>query len=341
MTDAGSGPDESLAGQRLRVASLASCEDRIRALREQECNLDVEHIAAEAALHSATNRLQPDIDPTLASRIGRSLERRRALEDGRCESSEENSHRSSDSSRRLDQLRAGHAALQVWLDASQPREPGPVAHAAKAALLIAIGATVWAAIAMHPAFLLLLVVVVGPVSFAMGRGQDADWRRVGARRRFAASGLSDIATWNEDTVRARLLELESSLAATNRDSLVEDAVAPHRDPVDAQTVAVQVAEEDVQIAFNLDAAGLTMIDTEGELGNWLRLVARADRSRESLERVKKEYTQQRAEANELRDQLLRYLHSRGVRPTEHQDTAAAIAERLDRLPESPVGPGEA
>ncbi len=334
MTDANPGPDESLAGQRLRLASLESCEDRIRVLREQECDLEVEHMAAEAALHNATNRLQPDIDPTLASRIGRSLEHRRELEEGRRESGEENSHRSSGSSRRLDQLRAGHAALQVWLDASQPQEPGPVAHAAKAALLIATVATVWAAFAIHPAFLLLLVVVVGPVSFAMGRGQDADWRRVGARRRFAGSGLSDIATWDEDAVRARLLELETLLAETNRDSPVEDAVAPHRDPVEAETVAVQVADEDARMASDLEAAGLTIDDTEGELGNWLRLVARADRSRESLERVKKERTHQRTEADALRDQLLRYLHGQGVRPTEHQDTAAAIAERLDRLPES-------
>jgi hypothetical protein len=30
---------------------------------------------------------------------------------------------------------------------------------------------------------------------------------------------------------------------------------------------------------------------------------------------------------------LRYLHSRGVKPTEIQDTAAAISERLEHLSE--------
>ena len=331
MTDTDPGPDESLAEQRLHVGSLESFEDRIRILRQQEGDLEVEHIAAETALQSATSRLQPKIDPALASRIGGSLERRRELEERRRESNEDHSHRSPGGSRRVDQLRAGRAALQAWLDASRAQEAGPVVGAAKLALLIATIAAVWAAFAIHLAFLRLLVVVVGPVSFAMGRGHDAEWRRVGARRRFAASGLADIATWDEETVRARMEELESLLAATDRDGLDKDADIPARDPVDDQTVAAQVAKEDEQIASDLAAAGLTIDAMQGEIGNWLRLVARADRSRESLERVKNERKRLRAEAAELRDHLLRYLQSRGVKPLQQQDTAAAIAESLERL----------
>ncbi|NCF82082.1 MAG: hypothetical protein GWP74_10775, partial [Proteobacteria bacterium] len=63
--------------------------------------------------------------------------------------------------------------------------------------------------------------------------------------------------------------------------------------------------------------------------------AREERSRRSLERVKDERKRLRTEANEHRDQLLRYLQSQGVKLIEQQDTAAAIAERLDRLSESP------
>ena len=206
-----------------------------------------------------------------------------------------------------------------------------MARAAKVALLIAIIATVWAAVAIHPAFLLLLVVIVGPVSFATGRGHDAEWRRVGARRRFAASGLVDIAAWDEETVRARMVELESLLAATDRDSPDKDADVLPGDPVDAQTVAAQIAEEDEQIASDLAAAGLSIDDTQGETGHWLRLVALADRSRESLERVKSERKRLRAEVADLRDQLLRYLQSQGESPMKQRDTAAAIAEGLDRL----------
>jgi hypothetical protein len=333
MTGTGAERGEGIARQRQRLASLESCEERIRALREQECDLEVEHIASQAALHSAASRVQPDIDPLLATRLGRSLEHRRELEEKRRGTGAGHRVREAAGTREVDALRAGHAALVAWLDASRPREPGRTVRAAKVALLIATIATVWAAIAIHPAFLLLLVVIVGPVSFAMGRGQDAEWRRVGARRRFEASGLADIATWDDETVRARIAELESLLADTDRDrdrfETVVDATAEQ--PDDPHALAAQIGDADRRIESDLVAAGLTVEDTQGEVGDWMRLLARADRSRESLERVKRERGSLRAEAAEIRDQLARYLRSQGVKPTEPQDTARAIAERLERL----------
>lgn len=334
MTETGRVHDETLAGQRLRLETLASCEDRIRTLREQECDLEVEHIAAVAAVKSATSRLRPTIDAALASRIGRALEHRRELEEGLRAANEQPGGRSTGNARQVDRLRAGCAALQAWLEASRPEEPGPVVRAAKVTLLLATIATVWAAFAIHLAFLLLLVVVVGPVSFAMGRGQDSQWRRVGARRRFEASGLADIPTWDDETVRARITELETMLANTDGRGAPAQADASHEFPLDAQAAARQIAEAERQIASDLAASGLTIEDTRGDTGDWLRLVARADRSRESLERVKNARLRLRAEAVEHRDHLQRYLQSQGVKPTQQQDTAAAIAEQLDSLSES-------
>jgi hypothetical protein len=334
MTDIHGGTDEGMAEQRLRLTSLESCEERIRNLREQECDLEVEQMAAQAALQSMTNRLQPNIDTALAARIGRSLDTRHRLEDQRRKAGAGQGILSTGSRRERDELRAAHAALQAWLEASPPRRPGAMAGVAKLALLIVVVVTVWAAIAVHPAFLLLLVAVAGPVSFVTGRGQDADWRRVGARRRFTASGLTDIDRWDEENVGARLLELESALAAMERDGPDDDADVSDAGPVDAEVLAGQIIEEDRKIASGLAAAGLTLDDAQGETGDWLRLVARADRAHESLERVKSERQRSRTEAAELRSQLLRYLHSHGVKPTEQPDTAAAIAQRLDRLSES-------
>ncbi len=331
MTDIHRGTDESIAEQRLRLASLEACEERIRSLREQECDLEVEHIAAQAALHSTASRLQPNIDGALAVGIGRSLEVRRRLEAQRRKAEPGHGIRSSGGRRERDGLRAGHAALQTWLETPGPRKPGAMAAAAKVALLIAIVVTVWAAIAIHPALLLLLVVVAGPVSFMTGRGQDADWRRVGARRRFAATGLADIDAWDEENVRGRLLELESLLAAMDRDGQDNSADDSHAGPVDAEALIGQIVAADQKIASGLAAAGLTPADAQGETGDWLRLVARADRAHESLERVKSERQRSRAEAAELKDQLLSYLHDQGIKPTERQDSAAAIAERLDGL----------
>ena len=318
--------DESLAGQRLRLASLESCEERIRTLRDQECDLEVEAIAAEAALHSATARLEPDIDPALALRIGRVLDRRHE-EQQRQRDSGGDVH-SMASTRQLDRVRAARAALQAWLDASRPREPGRVVSVAKIALLVATLATVWAAFAIHLAFLVLLVVVVGPVSFALERGGDREWHRMGARRRFQASGLADLAVWDEESVAQRITELDLLLAKTDRSgSRARDDASP----ADMRPAAPAPAVDDDQLAADLAAAHMSVEDTHGDMGEWLRLVARADRSRESLEHVKAERAQLRAEAAEYRTHLVRYLQSRGLKPTQIPDSAADIAEGLERL----------
>jgi len=325
------GLDESLAQQRLRLVSLESCEDQIRILREQECALDVEHIAAEAALGSATRRLQPEIDPALASRVGRFLENRREFEVSRRRANEHDGTGLAGRPRRVARLRAGHSALQAWLDAARTREPSAVARAAMIALAIAVVAIVWAAFAVHLAFLLLLVVVVGPVSFVMRHDEDAQWRRVGARRRFEESGLADIAAWDENMVRTRAVEIQALLEEPGRSSAISDAVIPGAGLVDAPAIVAQTAEEEMQIASDLRSAGLTLEDTQGELGDWLRLVARADQTRESLQRVRNARTRMREEAAGLRDHLLGYLQSQGVARLRQRDSAAAIAESLDRL----------
>lgn len=332
MTGNGSAPDEGIASQRLRLASLESCEERIRALRDKECDLEVEQIAAQAALKSATSRIRPTVDAQLASRLGRSLEHRRELEEQRRKAQAGSGRRRSETVKARDELRAAHAALLAWLDASKASEPGRLAAAAKVTLLVATIATVWAAISIHPAFLLMLVVIVGPVSFALGRGQDAQWRRVGARRRFEACGLPDLAVWDEQNVRARAAELASLLDRA-------EAVEPEREgeeqppehPPDIGELNARIAEEDRRIETELAAAGLTEADTQSELGEWLRLVARADRSRETLERVKGERGRLRAEAAELRSQLVGFLRSREVKAIDEHDSVAAIAERLERL----------
>lgn len=318
--------DESLAGQRLRLASLESCEERIRMLRDQECDLEVEAIAAEAALHSATARLEPGIDPALALRIGRELDRRHAEQ--QLEGDSERRAQPTASARQLDRLHSGRAALQAWLDASQPREPGRVVSVAKITLLIATIATVWAAFAIHLAFLLLLVAVVGPVSFALERGGDREWHRVGARRRYEASGLADLPVWNEESVTERIAELDVLMTKSGRSGGGAENGASR---ASAPDTAQALAEDDGQLAADLAAAHLSVEDTRGDMGEWLRLVARAGRSRESLERVKAERAQLRAEAAEYRDQLVRYLQRQGVRPTQVPDSVAAIAEGLERL----------
>lgn len=331
MSDAERGSEDSLATQHDRLASLQSCEERIRELRDRECDREVEHMAAEAAFHSATNRLHPRVDRLAAVRIGQLLENRHALQDRLRDVEAHRGNAGTGSGRTADQLRAAHAALLAWLDAGSPEQPGPAARYGKVVLLLASLGILWLSFAVHPAFLLLLVVILGPVSFAMGRGQDGQWRRVGAKRRYDGSGLADFGEWNEQSVRARADELET-LMARKGDSAPSDVRGePPQEPDNAETLAARIAELDHRVTAELGDAGLSPGDVEGELGEWLRLAARADGARRALEQVKRERRRLRDEAVELREQLGRYLRSRGIRPTAEQDTAADIAERLDDL----------
>jgi hypothetical protein len=291
-------------------------------------------MAEEAALRRATARIDRSIDPTLALRIGVALERRRETEEGVHSTIGSEPGSPSGSVDTVDAMRAGRAALQMWLDDSKGgKSPGP-ALAGKITLLIATVASVWAAVALHPAFLVLLLVVIGPVSFAMGRGQDKDWRRVGARRRYDFSGLAGISDWNEDAVRARLQELDE-LLVTSGGADTRGPVDEHQpDPLAGQDAAVMIAEIDAGIAADLEAAGLSVDDTRGDTEKWLRLVARADRARRSLEQVKYERGRLKSEAAELRGELQQFLQSLGTKATDQPDTAAEIAARLDRLSDS-------
>jgi hypothetical protein len=323
-----------LAAQRTRLKSLETCEENLRAFRERESELEVDYMAEEAALRRATARIDRSIDPTLALRIGVALERRREIEEGVHSTIGSEPGSPSGSADTVDAMRAGRAALQMWLDDSKGgKSPGP-ALAGKITLLIATLASVWAAVALHPAFLVLLLVVIGPVSFAMGRGQDKDWRRVGARRRYDFSGLAGISDWNEDAVRARLQELDE-LLVTSGGADTRGPVDEHQpDPLAGQDAAVMIAEIDAGIAADLEAAGLSVDDTRGDTEKWLRLVARADRARRSLEQVKYERGRLKSEAAELRGELQQFLQSLGTKATDQPDTAAEIAARLDRLSDS-------
>ena len=334
MNNTDTGHDESLAGQRSRLSSLAACEDRIRDLREQENDLEVEHIAAQAALSSVAGKGKQDLDPVLAKRIGHALALRHELEHGLCSADAFPTTRRAENSRQVDRLRAGCAALQAWLDASRPRKPGPVVAATKIMLLVVTIVTIWAAIAIHPAFLLMLVVFVGPASFAMGRGQDMEWHRVAARRRFATSGLADFTTWTDESVRTRLAELQSMLEASALERMQADGDDPQPEPIDTEALTRRIADNNRQLASDLAGAGLTGEDMTGDTGKRLRLLAAAERAQESLHRVKSERQRLHGEAVELRDQLQSYLLSRGVKPTEIEDTAAAISRRLDSMSNS-------
>ena len=165
----------------------------------------------------------------------------------------------------------------------------------------------------------------------MWRGQDNEWRRLGARRRYDTTGLSPIHTWDDEHVRARRDELERTLAA--------DAVAPAETPSETYSgleaerseLAARIAEADTQVARTLADAGLEPGNLDPALSHWLDLHARAERARLELERVRARRKSARGDAESIRDGLYRYLSRRGEAPADGRADSDAIAARIDRL----------
>lgn len=322
---------EKLSEQRKRLEALEHHEGELARLRDRENDLEVECIAAKAALGAAAAHAPAGIDAATATTIGLALAHRQMLADGLEGVERRLAGYSGKSDERRRRLESGREALAMWLEKPARSAPDALQRGARVFLLVVTVAAVIAAIRVHPAFLLIVVVVSGPVSFLLWRGQDNEWRRLGARRRFDATGLAPIRSWTDEHVSARLRELEAALA--------EESVAPADVPSETyaaleqekRTLSSQLAEADAHAREALAGAGLAPDDLDPELSRWLELHARAERARLELEQVQARRRSTRGDADEMRDGLYRYLSRRGEAPSDGRADTGAIAERIERL----------
>lgn len=329
---------ESLAAQRERLARLREREKDIRALREREGDLEVERIAAEAALGAASPAPPLGLDDEARLAIARSMERKHGIEEAVAALEKGLARGGPATPEELEDLRNAREALRAWLDAPRAQAAAPAGRGAALALVAISAACIWAAIALHPAFLLLLVVIAGPMSFLMYRGQDAQWRRLGARRRFEATGLEPPARWEESDVRARLESLEQAMEAAPSENETGDA---SREQLQSERTALadELAAAEHELATTLADAGVDPRDLDEDVERWLLLAGHAERARQALEDAKLRLKSAREEADALRDGLFRYLSRRGAAPGDARADTEAIAAGLDRLARRGDGDG--
>ena len=284
-----------------KLAELRGHEERLEALRAKRTDLEVERIVARTALRAARNDSEPEVTGGDAAAIVGALDRIRRLE--------------SQSSARLAtagagsrddliaRLRAGEEALGAWLDAERV-EAGASSggRIARQALLLACLAIVALALAVHLAFLVLLVPVGGAMSFLLWTGQDRAWRRVGARRRFERLRLEAPAAWTADAVRerrralARIAEqVRERASAPGSEGAVEEPELPGAD-LDAARSGLRDA---------LAAAGLDADRLDGPAEAALRAIARVHRAEQALKEVVEEMAGEREHADAIREPLYR------------------------------------
>ena len=185
------------------LLELRAHEERLNALRARRIDLEVERIVAESELRAVRAGSARDIPGASAGTVVDALDRLRRLESTRAVhvafiDTGARSHEDL-----LQRLQAGDDALGAWLGADRERAGADGRRTANQVLLVVCFAILALAVAVHLAFLVLLVPVGGAMSFLLWTGQDRAWRRMGARRRFESLRLEVPEIWTEDTVRAR------------------------------------------------------------------------------------------------------------------------------------------
>ena len=288
-----------------KLAELRGLAERLEALRAKRTDLEVERIVARTALRAARIGSEPEVTGGEAAAIVDAFDRIRRLE------SRSSAHlaavragvRSQDEL--VERLRAGDEALGAWLDA-ECDEAGASSggRIARRALLLACLATVALALAVHLAFLVLLVPVGGAMSFLLWTGQDRTWWRVGARRRFERLRLEAPAAWTDDAVRerrralARIAEqVRERASAPGSGGAVEEPEGPGADLDGARS----------ELRDALAAAGLDADRLDGRVEAALRAFARVHRAEQALEEVVEEMAGEREHADAIREPLYRDL----------------------------------
>ena len=212
-----------------KLAELRGHEERLEALRARRTDLEVERIAAEVALRATRAGPGPDVPGAHADAVVTALDRLRRLESRHCAQRAYTDAGVRSQEELIERLHAGDDALGAWLEAGRASEGAAGRRIARRALLVACLAILALAFAVHLAFLVLLVPVGGTMSFLLWTGQDREWRRTGARRRFDRLRLEAPSAWTEDAVRERRRAL-ARIAAQVR----ERASTPAGDAGDAE-----------------------------------------------------------------------------------------------------------
>lgn len=321
--------DAALVRRCQQISTLRMREREIHDLRSRERNLEVERIAAEVALRALTPGGQPHLAPGKAQEIIRTLDHTRALESKlRPAHQHPAAHQGMDADA-LEQLQAGMQALRAWLEAPRVADLQQTRRAVRAVLFAVTFGAIGAALTVHPAFLLLLL-PVGPIVILLRSGQDIAWRRLGAERRFKESGLKGPAEWNEQSVRLRIAELQAATVDPRWHSADREQ-APHLEDIERPSLAVQLAHANQNLADLLLEGGLDPDGLNGDLEQWLRLMAEVERSQHDLGEVQHAHRTATIESNEIREQLFGYLARQGTAPPNGRANTAALADSLDRL----------
>ena len=330
---------DPVAEARNKLSDAVGAQRTLATLAEQIAELEVECIELDLSASQTSSILT--LSPPEAARLGALLERKRVLEAelkallGQSNDSDD----SSDTDQETRQVNA-IAALTDWLAAPHVKESTRAATLARVVLLMAVIILGWAAYVLHPAMLVLVIPIAAPISLMLRRGENTQWRRMGARQKFELTGLTPPDEWEDDAVQTRLSEIEKSLERSRNEAPqipqggsdeIEGSSA--EDELDQRFAELSYEQVDIELNLQraLGAAGLQIDELSDEQLAAFDQAAAANRTRKRLDVVRKERDALKKETDDRKDQIFQFLSSRGAAPSGGRADVAALSEALSGL----------
>ncbi|MEM7254220.1 MAG: hypothetical protein AAF493_22610 [Pseudomonadota bacterium] len=319
-------PDDSLAEQLDQVVRLAELERELAALRASEAQAEVRQ------LESAGERPPLDLTSSGAVELGRLLVERRRLERQLAAlASPVGASRETGDQREA--RREAREALERWLRADE--ESPTTFRMVRMVVLVLTVAILWAAFAVHPAMLILLVPIFVPLSLLLRRGENKTWRRVGAKQAFERTGITPPDVWSEASVQARLDMLEDELAsaASDQERLASSETSDDERERDKHYAAYALefasVEQAVGVAASANGVSLDSFDAE----DITQLIDYYEGHGEAVDlgaiTAKRQSVQRDADA--IRDEVFRFLSRADRVPDGGRADAATLRAQLEAL----------
>lgn len=321
---------QMLIDQRERLEALRALDEAITTLITQKGELEVECIAADAALRAAPTKPALDIDHERAGELAIALHKKRQIKAALEALEQKQLRQAGTPARELEQLKAGRDALVSWLDAPRAKQPQFALKLAYAAVMVATIVVIWIAIVIHPILLLMLLALGAVLAFLRSSEQNTTWFQLGARRHFDDSGLKPPLKWEEASVRERLAELENQI-----EDIKTPDIPPPESAEDEQESSEQLSVELALATENLDSvlvkSGLDISSIDPDLEQWLELLATARYAQQNLDQVATRLKALNAEKNTRQEALFSFLSRQGEAPRGGSADFQSLSAGLDRL----------
>ena len=321
---------DPISNAREQLRSVAQAQQELLSLSEQVARLEVECIDVDIAIGATTAALS--LSPQDAAKLGAVLARQETLEAELAQLvAKPGVERTDDEA--LPKLELGIEALKMWLEAPQVKDSKRAATLARIVLLMGIFIVGWAAYVFHPALMVLIIPVAGPISMILRRGENTQWRRMGAKQKFQQSGHAEPKTWEEGLVQERLAALQKEHDQRSNRGLKVADLQPDDTALDERFTALNYEQVDIDMALEQihTSTGVDIEALDETQRKALDKAAEAKRLRQRLEQTRQQRDTLRAESEQRKDDIYRLLSSNGVAPSGGRADLEALSAGLNEL----------